>query len=113
MKRNQRLRATSDFSRLRKKGRSVAGRHLVLSWLEDSDVEEFQAGLITTRKIGNAVVRNRVRRRLRAMITDGPSPRSGIQFVLIARFRAPRASYQALQKEWLWLGRKARLFSPS
>lgn len=58
-------------------------------------------GFITSKKVGIAVVRNRVRRRLRAILDEFAARLvPGTMLVVIARFRAPRASYRDLRADW-------------
>ncbi len=64
-------------------------------------------GIITTKRIGNAVARNRARRRIRAVIQEsGEKIPPGTRIVTIARHRAATAPYAKLRSEWLWLTRK-------
>jgi ribonuclease P protein component len=82
---------------------------MVLSVLHHGD-GPTRIGLITTRKIGNAVVRNQFRRRLRELFrTAYPQLRSGLWMVVIARHKAPGASVAELQQEWQKLARRAGL----
>lgn len=55
-------------------------------------------GFTVSKKIGSAVVRNRVRRRLRALVAalDPAQVRQGFDYVLIARPGAEERSYQEL-----------------
>lgn len=108
-----RMKASREFARVRKEGTSQAGRFLVLSVLKEPSIPEFHFGLITSRKLGTAVTRNRIRRRLREVIRaqrDSISP--GWMFVVIARWRAPEASLEDLRKDWQRLARKAGLLQP-
>lgn len=117
MKRCQRMKHGRDFALLRKQGRSRAGRYLVLSTVHQPDrVPEgpFLAGFITTKRIGIAVVRNRVRRRLRAIVdefADRLVP--GTMMVVISRYRAPEASYATLRNEWERLAKRAGILRRS
>jgi ribonuclease P protein component len=64
-------------------------------------------GFITTRKLGNAVTRNRLRRVMRDIVRRNlPRVGPGYWLVTIARNRAPQASSAALEKEWLFLAGK-------
>ena len=117
MKRCQRMKDASDFARLRRDGRSRAGKYLVLSTLNDPRATEaegspFVAGLITSKKVGIAVVRNRVRRRLRAII-DQLSDRlvPGTMLVIIARYTAPKARYQDLVADLEMLAKRAGILT--
>jgi ribonuclease P protein component len=68
----------------------------------------FQFGLVTTRKLGPAVVRNRIRRRLREVVREQQHLLvDGLHLVIIARWRAPDASLQDLRQDWLRTARRA------
>ena len=113
--RAMRMRSRSDFVRVRKEGKSFGGRFFVLGVLPDPKLSEpFKLGIILTRKVGNAVVRNRVRRRARAIICEfGDKVRKPAYLVTIARHRAPEASFEELRSDWKKLARKAGILSDS
>ena len=88
------------------------GRTLVLGVLA-REQEKFRAGFVTSKRIGGAVVRNRVRRRLRDIVrTEQRRLREGFWLVVIARPAAARASYDALKDEWLRLAERASILAP-
>jgi ribonuclease P protein component len=69
-------------------------------------------GLITSRRVGNAVMRNRLRRRLREMVRlSQPRIVPGLWIVLIVRAAASRASGDSLRAEYVALGNKAAIFN--
>lgn len=109
--RSRRITRRADFQRVRSQGKSLAGRFMVLGYLPDPDLTEpIKLGLITTRKIGNAVVRNRVRRRIRGVLQrTGELVTPGHWVVLIARNYAANATSEQLEKEWKWMLRKASM----
>ncbi len=109
----RRLTLTSQFARVRTQGQNVRGRLLILGFLRTERTERFQAGFVTSKRIGGAVVRNRVRRRLRDVVrTQQGRLREGFWFVVIARPAAARASYRALKDEWLRLAERASILAP-
>lgn len=109
----RRLTLTSQFARVRAEGQSVRGRLLILGFLRTERTELFQAGFVTSKRIGGAVVRNRVRRRLRDVVrTQQARLREGFWFVVIARPPAARASYAELKDEWLRLAERASILAP-
>ena len=64
--RDRRITSRRLFQRVREEGTSYAGHYLVLGVLRDEDIANpIRVGYITTKRIGNAVARNAVRRRLR------------------------------------------------
>lgn len=96
------LRRHGDFQRVRKDGRSQPGRCIVLNVLETGTAEPWRCAFVTSAKIGGAVQRNRVRRRLREIVRSvGEQIPPGIWFVTIARWRAPEASFEELRRDWL------------
>ncbi|MCB1205450.1 MAG: ribonuclease P protein component [Verrucomicrobiae bacterium] len=113
--RTRRITRRSDFQRVRTSGRSLQGRFLVLGYLEDATLSEpFRLGIITTKRLGGAVVRNRVRRRLRGILQrSGERILKPHWIVLIARAASAEASSEQLEKEWNWMLRRLSLTEPS
>ncbi|MFL6596218.1 MAG: ribonuclease P protein component, partial [Chthoniobacterales bacterium] len=58
--RDRRLVRSAEFARVRTEGRAQRGALIVLGVLETSDNQPFRAGFVTSKRIGSAVVRNRV-----------------------------------------------------
>jgi ribonuclease P protein component len=108
----QRLTRTRDFAAIREQGQSWTSRCLILAIRARPDSPSAHAGFTTTKRLGNAVTRNRVRRRLR-MIVRHYFPRIAVthDIVTIAKFPAVKASYDVLQQEWEKLANRAGLFA--
>ncbi len=103
-----RLNQSADFAALRREGRTFSSRSLVLSARRVENLPHFCFGLITGKKIGIAVARNTVRRRLREIVRKHqPDLAPGWHWVVIARWRAPGLSQADLEKDWLYLARRA------
>lgn len=107
---SRRLRLSRDFARVRAEGRTVRGTLLMLGSLPAVEAAAFRVGFVTSKRLGGAVVRNRVRRRLREIVRrhQGSLP-SGIWLVVIARPAAARADFAALEREWLGLVLRAKV----
>jgi len=109
---NLRMKLACDFARVKAQGSSQAGRFLVLGVLRVETLKEFQFGLITGGKLGNAVVRNRIRRLLREIVrAHRAEVVPGWQMVIIARWRAPKATLAELEQDWLRLARRMQLLN--
>lgn len=109
----RRLALPVEFTRVRTQGKSERGRLLILGFLKIKDEEAFRAGFVTSKRIGGAVVRNRVRRRLRDIVrTEQVRLRPGFWLVLVARPAAASASHRELKDEWLRLAERASILAP-
>lgn len=87
--RRGRLTRSRDFDAVYRRGRSAAGRHLVVYAFPREDASDPGAsrlGLSVSRKVGDAVVRNRVKRVLREQFSQHSAAiPAGIDVVVIAR----------------------------
>ena len=108
---DQRLTRTRDFAAVREGGKSWTGRCLILAIRPRPDATQAHAGFTTTKRIGNAVTRNRVRRRLRMIVRDN-FPRLTVthDIVTIAKYPAVKADFASLKQEWEKLASRAGLF---
>jgi ribonuclease P protein component len=96
----QRLKKRAEFLRVASKGRKAPVHGLVLQALPRGDEAPARFGFTVTKKVGNAVVRNRTRRRLKeaARLLLREQPISGFDLVLIGR-EATRGRAFALLKD--------------
>jgi ribonuclease P protein component len=106
------LRKNRDFQRVRKVGRTAGGALLSLGWAANA-LPATRCGYTVGKRVGGAVVRNRVKRRLReimrlALKAEQLAP--GYDLVWIARPGAAQATYQQLAAEVSSLLRRARLW---
>ena len=109
--RQRRMRQWGEFQTVRSKGQSAAGRFLVVGTLDDPSANDRRFGLITSKKVGNAVTRNLVRRRLREIIRkwgDHLPPRQ--MTVTIARWRAGEATLDELEQDWLKITKRLNIW---
>ena len=102
-----RLRREKEFARVYRKGRSCAHPLLVLKALP-GEVGVTRYGFAVGKRLGKAVVRNRVKRRLREAARLTPVV-SGWHIILAARPPAAGASYHELKATLEQLLRRARL----
>ena len=92
------LKQNSDFRRLYAKGKTSANRYLVL-YCRRNGRGVNRMGYTVSSKLGGAIVRNRVRRRLREIARlNMPGLKSGWDVVVVARTRAVAASYAELDR---------------
>ncbi|HHY36143.1 MAG TPA: ribonuclease P protein component [Firmicutes bacterium] len=110
MKKENRLRRRNDFTRVYRKGKSYANKYLVI-YLLSNDREVCRFGFSVGKRMGKAVIRNRMRRRLRELCrlhVDLLLP--GYDIVVIPRNPALEADYATLKGALRHLFHKAGIF---
>jgi ribonuclease P protein component len=106
----RRLKRASEYERVKRDGLVRRGKLLTLSATAVENSGLCRVGFITSGRLGSAVVRNRVRRRLREIVRQHQHDlRRDFWIVLIAKRDATKASYRALEDEWLRLARRASI----
>lgn len=97
------------FRRLYAKGKTTANSYLAV-YCRRNGSSGNRLGITVSTKLGNAVTRNRVRRRLREVYRlNEHRLRMGYDIVIVARYRSVRARYQDLDKSFLALAKKLGL----
>jgi ribonuclease P protein component len=110
MERRYRLRLNTDFQRVRKKGKSWANRLVVLCALPN-DLGHSRFGFAVSKRIGKAVARNLVRRRMReAVRLRRASIVSDWDMIFIARSAIVGATYAEISCAVEDLLRRADLY---
>ncbi|SMG40963.1 ribonuclease P protein component [Paenibacillus aquistagni] len=106
-----RLKDRRDFSRVYRHGRSWANHQLVLYVFSRPEVEQFRVGISASKKIGNAVVRNRMRRLIKEIMRqESDHIISHVDLVFIVRKGATEMDYDQLRKSVLHVCRKASVY---
>jgi len=107
---SRRLTKASEYERVKRDGFTRRGKLLMLNVVAVENSGPCRAGFIASRRIGGAVARNRVRRRLREIVRQQQHElREGFWIVLVARRDAADSSYYALEHEWLRLAKRASI----
>lgn len=104
-----RLTRSSEFRRVKEQGRSYHGALMVLNVAPVVESQQTRIGLVTSRRVGNAVQRNRARRRLRELARESRM-KKGLWIVVIAKKNAATAPWPTLKAEWLQLCARASIF---
>src|ERR1700746_2548355 len=109
-RKTRRLTHRSEYERVKRDGITQRGKHLILNVTPVENSGPWRAGFVTSGRLGGAVVRNRVRRRLREIVRRHQHElRQGFWFVIIARREAATANYVTLEDELLRLARRASI----
>ena len=111
MKRAVSLKENHEFRRLYKKGASAVSGVMVL-YCRRNRLGRNRLGITASVKLGNAVTRNRARRRLREVYRlQSDKLRQGYDIVLVARSRTPSAPWREMNDGFLRLCRKLGLMA--
>jgi ribonuclease P protein component len=102
VQRRNRLSRSRDFDAVYRQGRSVSTRFLTLYWFaRDEHVGEPRLGFAVPKAVGNAVVRNRIKRQLREITRERlPGLGTANDYVLVVRKGLPEAS-ETNGHDWL------------
>ncbi len=105
MQRRHRLSRSRDFDAVYRHGRSVSTRFLVLYWFPREDgAEDARLGLAVPKAVGSAVVRNRMKRRLREVFRARlPELPQDQDYVLVVR---PGLAEAVETRGFDWLGER-------
>ena len=109
MKKTYRVKSDKDFQAIFSKGSSVANRKFVLYHLEKNQ-SHYRVGLSVSKKLGNAVTRNSIKRKIRHVIMELSSNLINQDFVIIARKGVEELYYHEVKKNLLHVLKLANLY---
>lgn len=85
MEKTYRIKKNADFQKIYKKGHSVANRQFVVYTYNNKEVDHFRLGISVSKKIGNAVLRNKIKRAIRENFKVHKSHILAKDIIVIAR----------------------------
>ena len=110
----QRLERSWEFERVRREGERVVKGCLILNWRIPGGAGESRLGVVTSRKIGGAVIRSRARRLLREVFRlhqhEFARP---VEMVLVARQSIAGKEYADVERDFMSAARQARVLGRS
>ena len=107
MQKAYRIRKNGQFHYVFRKGKSMGTHLLSLVYVRAG---KLQVGFAVNKKVGHAVVRNRVRRRLREIYRLHEAEfKPGVDLVVVARSASVDAEFSALEQAFLQLARRLSL----
>ena len=96
--RDERIRQRPEFLRIREHGVRVRGRYLTLVGLRNARAVS-RLGVIAPRRLGNAVDRNRVKRRVRELFRHN-KPNIDVDLVVMPRRAFYKTRFTSLQDDY-------------
>ena len=111
LKKVNRLKKRYQFSYVYKAGSHFSGHYIVI-YVTPSKTKNIKVGFAVTKKIGHAVKRNLIRRRLREIVfAEIPNFKQDNNLIVVAKENTENASFAELQQEFRKLILKADLYN--
>lgn len=112
MKKSRRVKSEFDFQKVFKRGKSFANRQFIVYGLLKEEQEQFRIGLSVSKKLGNAVVRNQIKRYIRQSFHELDSElKQNMDYVIIARKPAATMNFEDTKKSLEHVMKIAKFFN--
>jgi ribonuclease P protein component len=99
MRKEYRIKKNEDFQLAFKEGKSVANRQFVIYTLKKPDQRHFRIGLSVSKKIGNAVTRNQIKRYIRQVFHEFDGQiHNHADYIIIARKPTAEMNYHEVKQ---------------
>lgn len=107
LKKTYRINTKKEYDYIYKNGKRIQSRYIIV-FVIPNNLEYNRFGFVTSKKVGNAVIRNRAKRQSRAIIQKNwEKIKTGYDFVIIARYNIKDAAFAWLEKDFLIALKKA------
>ncbi|ERJ12540.1 ribonuclease P protein component [Haloplasma contractile] len=111
MKKEYMIKKNYDISYIIKKKNSVANKYFVMYKLQNKQTEHFRIAVSVSKKIGNAVVRNRLKRQIKSVIYNNRFHiNKNYDILIIARKGIEDLEFSKLQESLINCLKKAKLY---
>lgn len=105
MKKDYRVRKNEDFGVIIRKKQSIASKTFIIYYLKN-DINHSRVGISVSKKLGNAVVRNKIKRQIRMMIQDVFDFDNNYDYIVIVRNNYLNNNFETNKKDMLYLYNK-------
>lgn len=109
MRKTYRVKRERDFSAIFKLGKNVANKKFVLYTLNQAQ-PHFRVGLSVSKRLGNAVTRNRIKRHLRHAVMAHRAHLAHEDFVIIARKGVEDLDYHEIESNLVHVLKLAQIY---
>jgi ribonuclease P protein component len=110
MKKTVPLKKNYEFIRVYKRGKFFVGKYMVI-YILDNNSKENRLGISISKKYGNSVKRNRLRRLIKENYRQYEEfVKNGLDIVITARNNKEAPEFTAIKKEMKYLMKKLKIF---
>lgn len=104
------LKKDKDFRKVYQQGKSFANKYLVI-YIMKNNLDESRVGVSVSKKVGKAVIRNKVKRRIKEAfrILVDKDIKKGYDIVFIARVSSSECEYKDIEKSVVNLCKKSKI----
>lgn len=104
MKKEFRIKKNEDFQSIIKNRQSVVNQKFVVYYRKNE--EHLRVGISVSKKLGNAVVRNKIKRQVRMMVQEVFDKEKKMDYIIIVRNKYLSNSYEINKKDLEYLYNK-------
>ena len=105
MKKEYRVKKNEDFSRIIKRKQSMANRTFIIYYLKN-DIGHARIGISVSKKLGKAVIRNKIKRQVRMIIKETINLEDNYDYIVIVRNKFLDSDFSSNLKEFNYLYKK-------
>lgn len=102
-----RVRKNEDFQTIIKDRKSVSNSSFVV-YYKKNDLSLLRVGISVSKKLGKAVVRNKIKRQARMMAREIFDQKQGVDYIIIVRNKFLENSYERNKEDLLFLCNKIK-----
>lgn len=108
MKKEYRIKKSKEIETILKHKKFVSNAYFVIYIKDQDETNHFRYAMSVSKKIGKAVVRNHIKRQIRAIIRQ-LSIKDGVDIFIITRNKINELSYQEMTKQLCHLLQKQKI----
>lgn len=109
LEKEKRISRSYEYKNIYQHGKKTPGRYII-AFVTPNALKKNRVGIVTSKKVGKAVTRNKAKRQLRAIVqNEWVNLKAGYDFVIVVRKNLPGASFELIKKDFSIVMRKAGL----
>ncbi|MEA1961539.1 MAG: ribonuclease P protein component [Bacillota bacterium] len=98
-----------DYDYIFKNGKRVSGKYIIV-FIKTNELQHSRFGIVCSKKVGNAVIRNRSKRLMRAILHHNMDVFvKNYNMVIVCRVSIKDAQYKQVEDDFLSVVRRARI----